>query len=53
MVEPVVACRGDTYLAGSLFEMFRLQRVLLNEVRGCGDLAVFLESAVILNDLDG
>ena len=50
-VEPVVASRGDTYLAGSLFEMFRLPRVLLNEVVGCGDLAVFLRNGLILHDL--
>jgi len=43
----VVASRGDLYRAGSLFDMFRLRRVSLNEVVGCGELAVFLESALI------
>jgi len=43
----VVASRGDLYLAGSLFDMFRLRRVSLNEVGGCGELAVSLESALI------
>ena len=47
MAEPVVATRGDLYLGGSLFEMLRLRRVLRNEVEGCGELAVFLESALI------
>ena len=50
-VARAVAIRGDQYRAGSLFEMFRLRRVLLNEVGGCGDLAVFLESALISQGL--
>jgi len=49
MAASEVASRGDTYLAGSLFEMFRLRRVFLFEAWGCGDLAVFLESALILH----
>ena len=47
----MVATRGDLYLAGSLFEMFRLRRVLLNEVEGCGELAVSFENALILHGL--
>ena len=35
----VVALRVDMHLAGSLFIMFRLQRIELNEVKGCLELA--------------
>ena len=45
----MVATRGDTYLAGSLFEMFRLQRVLVNEVEGCGEIVIFFGNALILH----
>jgi len=35
----------------SLFEMFRLQRIELNEAKGCRDLAAFLENALILQGM--
>ena len=47
----MVAIRGDTYLAGSLFEMLRLQRVSQNEGEGCLELAAFLENGLILQGL--
>jgi hypothetical protein len=47
----MVATRGDTYHAGSLFEMFRLRRVELIEGEGCRELAVFLENALILHEI--
>jgi hypothetical protein len=34
----VVAFRVDMNLAGSLFDMFRLQRIELNEVKDCLEL---------------
>ena len=34
-------------LAGSLFDMFRLQRIELNEVKGCLELNAFLKNALI------
>jgi hypothetical protein len=47
----VVASRGDTYLAGSLFEMFRLLRVSLIEQVGCREISIFFESALILHGI--
>jgi hypothetical protein len=47
----VVATRGDTYLAGSLFEMFRLQRVSLIEQVGCRELVVSVENVLILHEI--
>ena len=47
----MVASRFDTYLAGSLFDVFRLQRVSLNEVKGCGKLAAFLKNVLILHGI--
>jgi hypothetical protein len=35
------------YLAGSLFEMFRLERIWLNDAKGCLELAAFFENALI------
>ena len=35
----------------SLFDMFRLQRIDLNEVKGCGELAAFSEKGQILQEL--
>ena len=48
----MVATRGDTYLAGSLFEMFRLQSVSLIEHAGCGDFVVFSGNALIPHKID-
>jgi hypothetical protein len=48
MAASEVASRGDTYLAGSLFEMFRLRRVFLFEAMGCGEIVIFLEDALKL-----
>jgi len=47
----VVASRGDTYLAGSLFEMFRLLRVSLIEQVGCREISILFESALILHGI--
>ena len=52
MAARVVATRGDTYLGGSPHRCFRLQRVLLNEVRGCGDLVIFSGKALILHEIE-
>jgi hypothetical protein len=47
----VVALRVDMHLAGSLFIMFRLQRIELNEVKGCLELATYFKNAIILHEL--
>lgn len=47
----MVASRGDMNHEFSLFEMFRLQRIELNEAKGCRDLAAFLENALILQGM--
>ena len=47
----MVANRRDLYLAGSLFDMFRLPRVLLFEAMGCGEIVIFLVSALISRGL--
>ena len=47
----MVAFRVDMNLAGSLFDMFRLQRIELNEVKDCLELNACLKSALILHDV--
>jgi len=47
----VVATRGDTYLAGSLFEMFRLLRVSFIEAGGCREIVKLLRNALILREI--
>ena len=47
----MVATRGDTYLAGSLFEMLRLQRVSLIEQVGCRDFVNSFENGLILDGI--
>jgi hypothetical protein len=51
MAAQVVAFRIDMNLAGSLFEMFRLQRIELNEVKDCLELNAFLGNALILHEI--
>jgi hypothetical protein len=51
MAAQVVAFRVDMNLAGSLFEMFRLQRIELNEVKGCLEFDTFLEIVLILHEI--
>jgi hypothetical protein len=51
MAARVVAIRRDMYLAGSLFEMFRLLRIELNEGKGGGELAVLSENALIVHGI--
>ena len=48
----VVAFRVDMNLAGSLFDVFRLQRIELNEVKDCLELNAFLESALISHEIE-
>ena len=47
----MVAFRVDMNLAGSLFDVFRLQRIELNEAKDCLELNAFLKSAVKLHEL--
>jgi len=47
----VVATRGDRDHEMSLFFAFRLLRIDLNEVKGCGELAAILEIALILHEM--
>ena len=47
----MVAFRIDMNLAGSLFDVFRLQRIELNEAKGCSELNAFLKNALILHGL--
>ena len=49
----VVAFRVDMNLAGSLFEMFRLLRIELNDVKDCLELNAFLGNALILHGIVG
>jgi hypothetical protein len=51
MAAPVVATRGDMYLAGSLFDVFRLQRIELDEVKGCLELATYFKNALIKHEI--
>jgi hypothetical protein len=51
MAAQVVAFRVDMNLAGSLFEMFRLLRIELNEVKDCLELNAFLGNALILHEI--
>ena len=51
MAAQVVVFRVDMNLAGSLFDVFRLQRIELNEVKGCLELNAFLENAFILHEM--
>ena len=46
----VVFC-VDMHLVGSLFDVFRLQRIELNERKDCSELTAFLKNALILNGL--
>jgi hypothetical protein len=39
------------HLAGSLFDVFRLPRIELNEVKDCLELNAFFENALISHDL--
>ena len=45
----MVALRIDMNLAGSLLDVFGLQRIELNEVKGCLELNAFSENALILH----
>ena len=47
----MVAFRVDMNLAGSLFDVFRLQRIELNERKGCLELTAFLQFALILCEI--
>ena len=47
----MVAFRVDMNLAGSLFEMFRLLRIELNEAKDCLELNAFLQITLILHGL--
>jgi len=44
----VVVFRVDMNLAGSLFDVFRLLRIELNETKDCSELNAFLKNALIL-----
>ena len=48
----MVASRGDTYLAGSLFQMFRLRRVSVIEHVGCREIVKYFRNALILHGID-
>jgi hypothetical protein len=39
------------HLVGSLFDVFRLPRIELNEVKDCLELNMFCRNALILHDL--
>ena len=51
MAAQVVAFRVDMNLAGSLFEMFRLLRIELNEAKDCLELNAFFQNALILHEI--
>jgi hypothetical protein len=46
----VVVFRVDMHLAGSLFDVFRLQRIELNEGKDCLELNAFFKNALILHE---
>ena len=46
----MVVFRVDMHLAGSLFDVFRLQRIELNDVKDCLELNTFFKNALILHE---
>jgi hypothetical protein len=47
----VVVFRIDMNLAGSLFDVFRLLRIELNEGKDCSELNAFLKNALKLHGI--
>ena len=47
----MVVFRIDMNLAGSLFDVFRLLRIELNEVKDCSELNAFLKNALIAHEI--